>query len=366
LDLQIQAAALRLRLGLRRLPATAPGTRADRAEIETLVAHQTGWWEGKAPMRSPHVAEALDDLNRRSWSIFAFSIRDGRVAVQPKPRLTVSAADRRLYDYSRRVFGTRAAQCRVYLEHVLRRDGNRASFDFAFDAADDPLDLADLPIFSLNKHHAAHNLLLPDTDFFDYAWYRDAPDPFTYEAKTPTACFVGASTGGDLVTHDKVRDRAVPRLRAAGYFHGHPDVEFRISRAAACESPEVERFLQAQPWYGPPVRWRDQLHHRFLISMDGHGAAWSRVVRSLRSNSVLLKYESPIVMYYYPALQAGRDYLPIAGDADIAPIIARERAEPGSYRDVAQSGTSFARKFLNPASVADYASLLLARFAALQ
>ena len=61
------------------------------------------------------------------------------------------------------------------------------------------------------------------------------------------------------------------------------------------------------------------------------------------------------------ALKCSADYL-IREDADIPGIIAQERAEPGKFRQVAQAGSLFAQKFLNPASVSNYTALLLARF----
>ena len=355
-------AAVRLSLRLWRLRDNANEMAATHEELRQLVIGQTAWWEENAPLRPPEASETLRHLNHRSWSVYVFSVSEGRIAIWPKPWLTVRRQDQRLYAFSRRAYGRRAALCRAYLEHVLKRAGNTASFDFAFDAADEPCDSAAVPIFSMNKKDSAHNILLPDTEFFEYDWYRNDRDPFSYEAKTLSACFVGGSTGGNLVTRDKIRDRAMPRLRAAEYFRQNPDVMFRISAAANCESPEVELYMREQPWFGPYVPWQDQLRHRFLISMDGNGAAWSRVVRSMRSNSVLLKYESPMVMYYYPALKAGENFLLIREDADIPGIIAQERAEPGKFRQVAQAGSLFAQKFLNPASVSNYTALLLARF----
>ncbi len=243
--------------------------------------------------------------------------------------------------------------------------GNEGSFDFALDVGDRHGDAEEFPIFGFQKPESAHSILLPDPDFFQFDWYRHDDDPFTYEAKEIRACFAGASTGGRL-NADAIRNLQIPRLRAAAYFHGNPDVRFRIAAAVQCESLDVASLLREQPYFGPRIPWRDQLQSRFLISMDGNGATCSRMAKSLLSNSAVIKFRSPHHLFYFPALEAGREYLSVKSEVEVEPIIQKERDQPGTYRSVAQAGHLFAKRFLSAASVFSYTALLMRRIALMQ
>jgi hypothetical protein len=279
------------------------------------------------------------------------SASGGRIAVWPKAEAT-----------RRPVIALRLALYKLFLEYVLERSANRASFDLVLDVADVPQNSQKVPVFSFHKHVASRNLLVPDVDFLRFNWYARYRDPLAYKDKRISAVFVGASSGAGLLSRDAIQRRVAPRFRVAEYFHGHPDVLFRITNAVQCESRDVEAYLKQQPWFGPRLSWRRQVEHRFLISMDGNGAAWSRVAKALASKGVLLNFDSPFQLYYFPALKAGREYLSVGSEADIEPYLERERTNPGTFRPVAQAGTEFARRYLNRASAVDYTALLLQRY----
>jgi hypothetical protein len=338
---------------------------AGREELEALVSAQTEWWENRGPLRSLGKSSALAELNRRSGPTYIFSVRAGKIRIWEKVphSLSVAGMPRRLGPPS--LVALRAGLYKIYLEHVLRMSGNEGSFDFALDVGDYPRGTEEFPIFGFQKPESAHNILLPDPDFFHYDWYRHDDDPFTYEAKEIRACFAGASTGGRL-NAEAIRNLRTPRLRAAAYFHGNPDVLFRIAAAVQCESLDVASLLRDQPYFGPRISWRDQLQNRFLISMDGNGAACSRMVRSLLSESALIKFHSPAHLFYFPAFEAGREYLSVNSEAEVEAIIQKERDQPGVHRAVAQAGHLFAKRFLSAASVFSYTALLMRRIALMQ
>jgi hypothetical protein len=242
---------------------------------------------------------------------------------------------------------------------VLRRSRiERCDFDFALDVNDLPEDSPEVPVFGFQKERGAHNLLLPDVDFFNSKWYRQEHDPLAYEDKAPSACFVGSSTGAWL-TEDTVRSHGTPRLRAAAYFHGHPRVVFQIANATQCLTEEAKACLMRQPYFGPYASWEDQLKHRFLMVMDGNGATCSRLVKGLMSHSVVVKFDSPHELYYFPALRPGHDHLLVGQEADVERIVEREAASPGTFKAVSQAGQQFAAKYLTMPSVMDYTARLL-------
>jgi len=85
-------------------------------------------------------------------------------------------------------------------------------------------------------------------------------------------------------------------------------------------------------------------------------------VRALKSNSVLLKYDSPHVLYYFDGLVPWTHYVPIAKHEDVDAAVALERAEPGFFAPVAANGRAFAETFLTRENVLFYTAALLSLY----
>ena len=339
----------------------APRAPASSDELDRLVAVQTAYWERRPLLAGAAAHQALRDLNDRSISAFVLSVRGKEVRLWNK--LFRPEQERARRD-EQRGFLKRALLYRAFIAKALRRSKAQAAFDLALDVNDFPADAEDLPIFSFQKARGAHNPLLPDVDFFQSKWYREEHDPLLYEDKANSACFVGSSTGAWLGVED-IRNPETPRLRAAAYFNGNPRVVFRIANAVHCLSEEAKALLMSQPYFCGQVSWQDQLRHRFLISMDGNGAACSRLVKGLHSNSAVIKYDSPYDLYYFAALRPGSDYLLAEKDEDVERFVEAEAASPGTFKEVAESGRRFAEKYLTIGSVMDYTARLLTAFAGL-
>jgi len=346
---------VRMALALRKRP---PNPLATAEELDRLVARQTAYWNGHPPLTGTAARQALGELNARSISMFVFSVHGRHIRMWDKPAMGNPPSD------EQRGFFKRALFYRTLLAKALACAAPQGAFDFVLDVNDLPVDSPDLPIFAFQKEPGAHNMLLPDVDFFQERWYLDERDTLSYEQKTNSACFVGSSTGGWLSAED-VRRHTTPRLRAAAHFSGNPRVLFRIANATQCQSDEARACLRSQPYFSGHMAWADQLRHRFLISMDGNGAACSRLVRGLLSNSVVIKFDSPHELYYFPALERGKDYLPAAQEDDVERVLDAESACPGTFRHVAESGQRFARRYLSARSVVDYDGRLLRAHAGL-
>lgn len=342
----------------------APRAPATGDELDHLVAMQTAYWERRPLLTGAAAHEALCDLNDRSISAFVLSVRGKNVRLWDKRQFVFPPEEESARRAEQRGFLTRALLYQAFIEKTLRRSKVEASIDFALDVNDFPEDAADLPIFCFQKVRGAHNLLLPDVDFFYSKWYRRDHDPVLYEEKSNSACFVGSSTGAWLGV-ESIRNRETPRLRAAAYFCGNPRVLFRIANAVQCLSEEAKTLLMSQPYFSSQVSWEDQLRHRFLISMDGNGAACSRLVKGLRSHSAVIKFNSPYELYYFPALRPGSEYLAAEKEEDVERIVETEAEGPGAFMEVAESGRQFAEKYLTIGSVMDYTARLLSAFAVL-
>jgi hypothetical protein len=129
-------------------------------------------------------------------------------------------------------------------------------------------------------------------------------------------------------------------------------------------TPEAQRILEEMPFCrGQRVSWKQQLLYRFLISVDGNGATCSRVALALHSNSVLLKYDSDDLLYYFQGLQPWLHYIPISREQDVEHVFEAERWAPGALETVAAQGRAFAARFLTRAATTAYMAQLLQLYA---
>jgi len=294
-------------------------------------------------------------LNAAHNWIFIYHFANGDVSIEPKSESVQPTA-------------VQIERAQKYLSHfhtvVKRLDSSfRATLCIGVDDAlpeDYPF-----PVFCFQKKRGSRNVLLPDIDFHREDYYEHAAftDFYTYHDKQPSAVFTGGTTGGDISVAT-ARDLALPRLRAAGFFWGNPRVDFRLPHIGQCTSQEAYDLLEARPFcQRPRLSWGEQLEKRFVISMDGNGATCSRVVIVLKSNSVLLKYESDHILYYFEGMQPWLHYVPIAEDADVEKVLDLEIYDSTIFEQIAAKGREFAQTYLSRNSVHHYTALVLQLYA---
>jgi hypothetical protein len=218
-----------------------------------------------------------------------------------------------------------------------------------------------LPTFCFQKTGLMQQILLPDIDFLHYDFYSDGElnDTVDYKRKTDTAIFVGATTGA-TITEDMATSLSIPRLDAARYFATSPNVSFLLPSIVQCESEQAREVLASKSFcQGDKVSWPDQFKHKFLLSIDGNGATCSRVVVAMKSNSILMKYNSPWKLYYFDYIKPFIHYLPISDHGDVGALIDRERRSPGYWSGVSSAAGEFAHRFLGRDEVEFYMASLL-------
>ena len=221
-----------------------------------------------------------------------------------------------------------------------------------------------VPVFGFQRAKHEPTALLPDIDMLLNNFHEDEVfhDRVPYVDKIPCAVFTGSTTGS-MIDLECARTFATPRLRAAKFFEGNPDVDFRLPGIAQC-TEEAKRFLERQRFcQASRLSWSDQFRSRFLISMDGNGATCSRVAIALASHGVLLKYNSDHTLYYFNALVPNEHFLPVEKDADVLAVIAREHADPWSYADIPKAANAFVARYLTRGRVMEYTARLIASYA---
>lgn len=216
-----------------------------------------------------------------------------------------------------------------------------------------------VPTFSFQKKSGNKSILLPDVDFFYYKFYDEykSLDKKSFGEKRDEAIFVGATSGGGLITLDKLRRLDHPRIRSAVRFRGHDSVHFHLPRLVQYDSEHTLAAMRQMGFADGGERgWEEQLGYKFIISIDGNGATCSRVVISLLSNSVLLKYESDSILYYFSGMRPWVHYVPISADRDVEAALELLRARPEVFEAIAAESRHFAREFLSEGQVRAYAT----------
>ena len=286
-------------------------------------------------------------------NMFKFTVREGGISVEPKSSQPADvAADRR---------------CRTYLgffREVLRAYPSIPDTMFVLCVGDMAPPGLDTPLFQFQKPAGSSSILLPDIEFIELEYYHQPAlaDNVPYADKAHSAIFVGG-TSGQLNTVETVRHPVAQRLRAAKYFRGHANVRFLLTSLSQCENTEAEQALRDLGFGGPRIPWPEQFSHKFIISVDGNGATCSRVVIALKSNSVLLKYDSSHHLYYFRGLIPWRHYVPIRVDGDIEDIVQIERECPNAFASIAEEGRYFAETYLVRPRVLQYAAEVLTGYA---
>jgi predicted O-methyltransferase YrrM len=299
------------------------------------------------------VPHAALQLNARSKTAFIYVVRDGNVSVEAKrSELALAHAERRSQMYL------------GFFQEVLRDYPSIPDTTFILDVDDMPPPRPTVPILQFQKPAGSFSILVPDIDFIGWNHYPQPAivDAITYDSKAVSAIFVGG-TSGQTNTVETVLNPVAQRLRAAKYFRGHSDVHFYLTTLSRCANVEAEQALRDLGFGGPPIQWSEQFAHKFIISVDGNGATCSRVVIALKSNSVLLKYDSPHHLYYFRGLLPWRHYVPIRVDSDIEKIIRMERKGLCAFASIAEEGRSFAETYLTRRRVLQYAAQVLTNYA---
>jgi protein glucosyltransferase len=94
--------------------------------------------------------------------------------------------------------------------------------------------------------------------------------------------------------------------------------------------------------------------YKYLISLDGVGAAWKRVATILASGSVLLLHHR-WKQFFYPGLKPWVHYVPLKYDfSDVIEQYEWLIAHPSQAKRIAENGLQFAREILYPRALETY------------
>lgn len=298
----------------------------------------------------------FERLNQTVHSVFILHISGARITVRNKPAFYGDGGVPT--GNSQEVL--RLQMYMSYLERCLALHDMEVETVLALDVHDVSTMESEAPVFCFQKQSGSTRILLPDVDFMQQGYYLDGVSDTNRETSA-SAVFVGSSTGGGILSATDVLEARSERLRLAKALVGHPSIRFLIGAAVQCDSEETAILLQRQPYYSQSLSWDEQLRHRYIWSVDGNGATCSRVVNTLRSQSVLLKMRSDNLLYYFKGLEAWKHYVPVSGIEDVERVLAHDsRLNTGAIRHEANE---FFQSMLSFDPVHAYGAGLIRRYA---
>ncbi len=327
--------------------------------VETEFLPWRGWLAGPDGLTAQ-----LDEYVQFHPGVFRFTIRDGRVRFHTKsgellerhypPGSEFATIEARGYGYER------------FLQTVVEAFDLSGDADLAVCLDDLQHHSVALPILSFQKRKGSSNILIPDVDFIDFNFYIDDRfgDPWTFEEKSPAAIFVGSTTGFLPIDHRMVAQLDHQRLRSAVRFRGHPTISYELPVITQCDGPETEQMIRDLRIGSVRRSWAEQLQRRYIISVDGNGATCSRVAVALRSRSLLIKYESPNQLYYFPGLRPFGNYIPVLTDDDVLHVVDMLDRSPALARAIAEDSRAFYARYLSRISVMAFTASVLRRYIA--
>eukprot|EP00798_Chlamydomonas_sp_ICE-L_P028313 gene28313-31424_t len=120
----------------------------------------------------------------------------------------------------------------------------------------------------------------------------------------------------------------------------------------------------------PPVPMEDHARWRFLLSTDGQAASW-RLAKLLSINSVILKYRSNAIEYYYRSLKENVHYVSVdetdvldvvkglGGGTDSDTKTSNSAAVDAKLQQIASTAQDFAYRYLSQQSRSAYGAAAL-------
>lgn len=322
-------------------------------DLQQIADRELEYWR-KALDRA-RLRENFVKLNNENPSIAVLDIDRGKVTAWTKAATTEVTAEE-APEWARRL-----VLYREFIAQVVQVRCPRLRTTLAFSMTDFGCGSKTIPVFSLQKQAGDADILFPDIDFLNFDFYEDPvyADARRYSDKRNEAIFVGSTTGVHRISLQMLADNTVPRIRAALYFKGNSTVKFLLPEIVQADSQETAEAIARLELGSARQAWAEKYAYRFLLSMDGNGATCSRVALALRSNSVLVKYESDCVLYYFSLLKPNVHYISVSNDHEVQGIVETEAASPNHYANIARNGQKFYETYLTRERIIDYAAVLL-------
>jgi hypothetical protein len=214
-------------------------------------------------------------------------------------------------------------------------------------------------VLTFAKHQEdAYPVLIPDPFAIgNYGGRLNEKDPLKWNDKSDKVGFFGVTTGNTNPVKNE-------RLKICDWSRKHRDMsEFYITRIAQIEPRQVlNAYPEFKDMYHDPVKQHEQYKYKFLLSADGNTCSYDRMCWIMKSNSMLFKYQSNDILWYYPLVMEGTHFTSVTTDN-----IVKKREfylnNPNQAQLQIANANHFVQNFVTPVNTMMYATYLFENLA---
>jgi len=224
----------------------------------------------------------------------------------------------------------------ITLKHLKKL--NITNFKFYLGLDDNYLDSWNIFVYSKNKY--IKNILIPD--LYALQNYSDKLKIIdTNENKINKIVFAGTDTGNwtDLKLNQ--------RLDVCSTFVGHTFIDSKITKISQLSKEKIASVYPNVDYFiANPINIDKQLEYKCILSIDGNSSAWDRVPWVMNSKSLLFKYESDNVNWYYPLIKDKEHYIE-CNKFDIENKFLYYVNNPKELNFIVSNANNFVKTYLN-------------------
>lgn len=187
-----------------------------------------------------------------------------------------------------------------------------------------------------------------------------------YSKRSPSVFFRGAISGPHSFIYNIDSISKDDRLRLFMLSKSNPFINAMITDDS-CLTLQERVTDDFKKWYqqnlsdkkGPYANFIEHARHKYLISMDGYGSAWSRVPYILFTGSILL-LRADCKQYFYSLLQNMTTHVNIdPGLTNLTAVYTHFEQNPGLAETIGNNGYAFAENYLTVDAINMYLSQVI-------
>jgi hypothetical protein len=202
--------------------------------------------------------------------------------------------------------------------------------------------------FAKNKLHK-RPILLPDPYMMGaYGGRLNALDSISFDKKESRIGFCGVSTGRQDPTKNQ-------RLKLCEWGASNIDIcDFKLAGIVQMDAskvvescPNLNQYLVGR-WTSP----MELYNYKYLFSIDGNTACYDRPAWIMNSRSLLMKYRSADILWYYPFMMENEHFLQVDSMDDIRNKFMYAENNPQHVHRIIDNANQFVSSYLRSRTTA--------------
>ncbi len=181
-----------------------------------------------------------------------------------------------------------------------------------------------------------------------------------FENKIPKIVFAGSSTGS-LYPHENKRLTTACWSKTDSWARTYTDIFITNLVQMNCDDVQNylnEKLIERESIIKPFMSIDEQLNYKYILSIDGNTWAWDRPVWVMNQKSVLMKYDSNHIGWYYPCLKENIHYIPVNTDNMGRQYWFLEN-NPTQANEIMNQAHQFVKSFCTQSAYQDYLKHLI-------